>query len=165
MLVILQAYSLSTNVDITVGLPWLEVRSPESHPPDHHLSVALEERFGINDTAVLHNNEMDEVDETRSGQEDLSHQQQTDERDDSNSYHQYMYPLHLRHHEPMAFTKSGLLRPILDKFDFQSKQVFHRPVCLFLYYSFHPLFILEQLSKHTCYDLHIHSQSITPQKS
>jgi len=51
-----------------------------------------------------------------------------DERDHSSSLcHQNIYPPHLHHHEPLPFSKSGLLRPILNKFTFQSTQIFHRP--------------------------------------
>ena len=44
--------------------------------------------------------------------------------DDNN---RFVYLSHLRPHKPLAFSKSGILRPILDKFTFQSAQIFHRP--------------------------------------
>jgi hypothetical protein len=106
----MEAYSLSTQVnDVNLGLPWLEVCSPEGYRPTH--SAALEERFSINnsDSRTLNYNEQCDW-------------QLNDERD-----YKHIYPPHLRIHEPLSFIKSGLLRPILDKFTFQSSQIFHRP--------------------------------------
>jgi hypothetical protein len=70
----MEAYSLSTRVDVNRGLPWLEVCSPE----------------------------------------------------DDGSTKRHTYPSHLQFHEPLSFSKNGLLSPILDKFTFQSTQIFHR---------------------------------------
>jgi hypothetical protein len=76
----MEAYSLSTRVDVNRGLPWLEVCSPENDGTKH--------------SAFMH--------------------------------HRQAYPPHLQFHEPLSFSKNGLLCPILDKFTFQSTQIFHR---------------------------------------
>ena len=105
----MEAYSLSTRVDdVNHGLPWLEVCSPEGCPTH---SAALEEKFSINnsDSGSLRFNEQ-------------CNRHLNDERN-----YRHIYPPHLRAHEPLSFLKSGLLRPILDKFTFQSSQIFHRP--------------------------------------
>jgi len=105
----MEAYSLSTRVDdVNHGLPWLEVCSPEGCPTH---SAALEEKFSINnsDSGTLRFNEQ-------------CNRHLNDERN-----YRHIYPPHLRAHEPLSFLKSGLLRPILDKFTFQSSQIFHRP--------------------------------------
>ncbi|KAL3827066.1 hypothetical protein ACHAXA_007573 [Cyclostephanos tholiformis] len=76
----MEAYSLSTRVDVNRGLPWLEVCSPENDGTKH--------------SAFMH--------------------------------HRQAYPPNLQFHEPLSFSKNGLLCPILDKFTFQSTQIFHR---------------------------------------
>ena len=95
----MEAFSLSTRVDdVNHGLPWLEVYSPEGS-----------RSINNSDSGALHVNEQ-------------CNRQLNDERD-----YRHIYPPHLRAHEPLSFLKSGLLRPILDKFTFQSSQIFHRP--------------------------------------
>ena len=85
----MEAYSLSTRVDVNLGLPWLEVSDLRAH------------QFGQEDSVQSHG-----------------------ERDDES---RFCYLSRLQPHQPMAFFKSKLLRPILDKFTFQSTQIFHRP--------------------------------------
>mmetsp|Transcript_17638 Transcript_17638/g.31626 ORF Transcript_17638/g.31626 Transcript_17638/m.31626 type:complete len:982 (-) Transcript_17638:14-2959(-) len=111
----MEAYSLSTHVDPNVGLPWLDVCSSYNSPG--YQAVALEERFGINSN--------ENHDATSWNHEEKHGQQLGNEHECSTSSQKY--PSYLRHHEPLAFAKSGLLRPILDQFTFQSKQLFHRP--------------------------------------
>jgi hypothetical protein len=108
----LQAYSLSTRVDVTAGLPWLTVCVPGSQSAYTGGESYLEERFGITGQGQNHD---------ASG----SCSQVPEESD--NDTHQYIYPPHLRHHEPLAFLKTGLLSPILNQFTFKSRQTFHRP--------------------------------------
>jgi hypothetical protein len=107
----MEAYSLSTRIDDyhKHGLPWLEVCLPEGYRPTH--AAALEEKFSINisDLGTINHNEQ-------------RNRQLNDGRD-----YRHIYPPHLSAHEPLSFLKSGLLRPILDKFTFQSSQIFHRP--------------------------------------
>eukprot|EP00804_Cyclotella_cryptica_P024791 CCRYP_001753-RD/>CCRYP_001753-RD protein AED:0.03 eAED:0.03 QI:226/1/1/1/1/1/7/24/2613 len=108
----MQAYSLNTRVDVTAGLPWLEVCDPGVHFAGANADN-LEERFGI---AGKRNFQSDEREQMR-GDSDIPLQ---DEQRQS-------YPPHLRHHEPLAFLKTGLLCEILDQFTFKSRQLFHRP--------------------------------------
>ena len=138
----MEAFSHSTRVDVNVGLPWLEVCSTIDVRLVTQQSVPLEERFGINESAVRQNTETSELTwnddisvnlEGRFGG-NSSTSLHTSESDGTptlsnerqgNSQHQY--PPDLLPHQPLAFAKSGLLRPILDKFTFQSRQLFHRP--------------------------------------
>ncbi|KAL9191115.1 hypothetical protein ACHAXT_000821 [Thalassiosira profunda] len=115
------AYSVSTRVDVNIGLPWLEVGTPDLRPLSP--AIALEERFGINGSPD--NNGHSSM--QGSATEEKGSQRSNDEQGGNSSPRQHRYPAKLRHHEPMPFAKSGLLRPILDKFTFQSRQLFHRP--------------------------------------
>ena len=99
----MEAYSLSTRVDVNLGLPWLKVCPPSTH------SSSLEQSF------VIKNKDSRKTDYK---------EKSCDVSDDND---QDVYPSHLRPHEPLAFSKSSILRTILDKFTFQSKQIFHRP--------------------------------------
>ncbi|KAL7552645.1 hypothetical protein ACHAWF_015872 [Thalassiosira exigua] len=105
----MEAYSLSTDIDVSVGLPWLGVCSPRSRGPGKQ-AFALEERFGISESQNQDNLFSAALDAVK----DVAP-------------HEYTYPSYLRHHEPFSFSSSGLLRPILAPFTFQSRQVFHRP--------------------------------------
>ena len=107
----LEGYSLSTQVDVNIGLPWLEVSSPGNCRSRE--TLALGDRFGISGIDGL--SSKDTV--------GSSPQQQ----DNDGTSHNFIYPLHLRHHEPLPFLKSGILRPILDRLTIQSTQTFHRP--------------------------------------
>lgn len=108
----MQAYSLNTRVDITSGLPWLEVCVPDGQ---YSCACAenLEERFGIAGDGVF--------------QSDESAHMQGDCKIPFKEEPHHTYPPHLRHHEPLAFLKTGLLCQILDQFTFKSRQLFHRP--------------------------------------
>lgn len=124
----MEAYALSTHVDVNAGLPWLEVCMP-SDPPFHE-TIRLEERFGINHSAMhLSTTEVYKRSENLylNGNDAINDHQTDGGRDDEPQTHKFIYPQHLRHHEPLAFSKTGLLRPILDTFTFTSQQCFHRP--------------------------------------
>ena len=133
----MEAFSHSTRIDINVGLPWLEVCSANIDRLVIQHSVPLEERFGINESVVRQLTETSELtwnDDVSANLEErfdastfLNADDKSTSSDDrqDNSHHQY--PSYLRSHEPLAFAKSSLLRPILDKFTFQSRQLFHRP--------------------------------------
>lgn len=134
----MEAYSHSTHVDVNVGLPWLEVCSVGNNR-QAKLLVPLEERFGINESGTFQTTEYSDatsnsmfsvnLDETNSNplENPLEIDQKTTTSDEQYGNAHHRYPSYLRSHEPMAFEKSGLLRPVLDKFTFQSTQVFHRP--------------------------------------
>jgi hypothetical protein len=111
----MQAYSLNTRVDVTAGLPWLEVCKPTSESTRSFDSNFLGEKFGIMGQGSCEDSNGST--EQRAGRGD-SAQSET---------YQYIYPAHLRHHEPLAFLKTGFCSPILDKFTFKSRQSFHRP--------------------------------------
>lgn len=124
----MEAFSHNTRVDVNVGLPWLEVRSPYMKSLVSQQSIPLAERFGINESVIpqkAENNELTWNDDTfvtpdeRLGNDIIPYSDASDDKS--------IYPSGLRPHEPLAFVKSGLLRPILDKFTFQSRQLFHRP--------------------------------------
>lgn len=113
----MQAYSLNTRVDVTAGLPWLEVCTPGSKvtvdcQPETTERSYLEERFGIA--------------ANKSGTDNAGSSTR-EESPTASEPHQCIYPPHLRHHEPLAFVKSGFCSPILTKFTFKSRQSFHRP--------------------------------------
>ena len=113
----MQAYSLNTRVDVTAGLPWLEVYVPENNPGVcSQEKNYLEERFGIarQNGRVKENNNCS------------MQTQQSPNSYIKNETHVYIYPPHLRHHEPLAFIKTGFCSPILNKFTFKSRQTFHR---------------------------------------
>mmetsp|Transcript_23361 Transcript_23361/g.49999 ORF Transcript_23361/g.49999 Transcript_23361/m.49999 type:complete len:691 (-) Transcript_23361:2-2074(-) len=115
----MEAYSLNAHVDPNMGLPWLNVCS--HYRPVSDQAIALEERFGIydsTDNGLRSNENRDAVSPDNS-------KIFTQKHDGSTSSQKY--PSYLRHHEPLAFAKSGLLRPILGQFTFQSRQLFHRP--------------------------------------
>lgn len=118
----MQAYSLNTRVDVTAGLPWLEVCAPIHKStvdcqPDTTAQSYLEQRFGI----VAHDSQgANNVNSNYTGEGNRGPAA-------AEETHQYIYPAHLRHHEPMAFVRSGFCSPILNKFTFKSRQSFHRP--------------------------------------
>lgn len=105
----MEAFALSTHVDVDVGLPWLEVSVPGSREDSD--DVLLEERFGI----------------SRHDSKDSSRRKHATSDRTYFENHNFTYPAHLRHHEPLKFVNTGLLRSILDKFTFKSRQLFHRP--------------------------------------
>jgi hypothetical protein len=115
----MQAYSLNTRVDISAGLRWLEVCIPKSiaeiAEPARALTY-LEERFGIIPQENRQRSEGSRPPESPNNSSCTA----TDA-------HQYIYPPHLRHHEPLAFMVTGFCTPILEKFTFKSLQSFHRP--------------------------------------
>lgn len=131
----MEAYALSTHIDINAGLPWLEVCMPSDHHAEE--TVLLQERFDIDDifsspAPAMRNraqmqNSLSNGGSTLSANTEETHHSTFHEHADEKQNHNYIYPLNLRHHEPLAFSKTGLLRPILDKFTFQSHQIFHRP--------------------------------------
>ena len=111
----MQAYSLNTRVDVTAGLPWLEVCNPMSESTLHvDGGNCLEELFGIA--------ESDPYEDSKNCSAESQNKGKT-----NNDTHRYIYPPHLRHHEPLAFVRKGNAAPILDKFTFKSRQLFHRP--------------------------------------
>jgi len=119
----MEAFALSTHIDVNAGLPWLEICTPG----DRNVTEALilEERYGIagNISEFLTNAKSVDTDSNSSRDDPVS----ICDNSSSDRNHHFIYPENLRHHEPLAFCKTGILRPILDKFTFQSRQVFHRP--------------------------------------
>ncbi len=115
----MEAYSLNSHVDVSVGLPWLEVDVPApTEPIIPERTCHLGDLFGISSPR-------------QSKVKNFSKQ------DSSNSFggeskgtakdYEWKYPPQLRHHEPFAFREQKNIRPILNKFTCLSRQLFHRP--------------------------------------
>lgn len=104
----MEAYSLNAHVDISVGLPWLEVNVPAAPIPTEKTckTCHLEDLFGIAPPKEIELKIGSIVDE---------------EENKSN------WPPSLRHHEPFAFMVQKNIRPIMNKFTCLSRQLFHRP--------------------------------------
>lgn len=101
----MEAYSLNAHVDISVGLPWLEVNVPAAQIPTEK-TCHLEDLFGI----------------TPPKESELKVGSIVDEKENKSSW-----PPSLRHHEPFAFAVQKNIRPIMNKSTCVSRQFFHRP--------------------------------------
>ena len=117
----MEAYSLNSHVDISVGLPWLEVDVPAPAGPiiPEQMSSHLGDLFGISSPRQAEVNNMSKQD----GSNPLD-----GESKDSTDDYEWKYPPELRHHhEPFEFREQKNIRPILNKFTCMSRQLFHRP--------------------------------------
>lgn len=114
----LEAYSLNSQIDISVGLPWLEVDLPapveRSLPEPTRLGVL----FGISSPGQA---------EVKSFSEQDSSNSIDGENMSAADNYEWKYPPELRHHEPFAFREQKNIRPILNKFTCLSRQLFYRP--------------------------------------
>ncbi len=114
----MEAYSLSSQIDIGVGLPWLEVDAPA--PVERNLPepTRLGVLFGISSPRQAEVKNFSERDSSTSlDGENMS----------AADNYEWKYPPELRHHEPFAFREQKNIRPILNKFTCLSRQLFYRP--------------------------------------
>ncbi len=116
----MEAYSLNSHIDISVGLPWLEVDIPA--PVEHILPepTRLGVLFGISSPRQAEAKSFSEQDSPNSNSLDGENMSAADN-------YQWKYPPELRHHEPFAFREQKNIRPILNKFTCLSRQLFYRP--------------------------------------
>mmetsp|Transcript_4382 Transcript_4382/g.9134 ORF Transcript_4382/g.9134 Transcript_4382/m.9134 type:complete len:1753 (-) Transcript_4382:32-5290(-) len=114
----MEAYSLNSHVDISVGLPWLEVDVPAPVEP-----VPLEPTSQLGVLFGISSPRQPEV-KSISKQDSLN---SLDGENKSAADYEWKYPPELRHHEPFAFREQKNIRPILNKSTCLSRQLFHRP--------------------------------------